>query len=267
MNKEGAIGVYDSGIGGLTVVRELFSQLPGEKIVYVGDTAHVPYGSRSEAELVELTRRIIRFLLAKGAKIIVSACNTTSSVAIPQLEKEFPVPLVDVIRPGARGAVAATRNGKVGVIATEATVRSGSYQRAIRAIEPSVEVYAQACPRLVPLVEKGILQGPEVEEALREYLQPLQEKGIDTLVLGCTHYPFLQPVINALLGPGVAVVDPARETVAEAARLLREQGLIYADTSCYRAHEFYFTGPADSFEKIGRSFVQLRDVEVKKAEI
>lgn len=245
------IGVFDSGVGGLTVVKRLVERLPCESIVYVGDTANVPYGGKSTRELVRLGKNIIDFLIQQGAKVVVAACNTSSSVSLPVLRERYGIPLLDVISPGAANAASITRNGRIGIIATLATVNTRAYTAHILAINPRLEVHEVACPRFVPLVESGQLDGEEVEQAAREYLQPLRELGVDTLVLGCTHYPFLLPVIKRIMGDGVALVDPAVETVNQLQQTLTGLG-IANQSSQPPFYEFFATGASDSFLKAGK---------------
>jgi glutamate racemase len=212
--RDAPIGVFDSGIGGLTVARELMRQLPDESIIYFGDTARVPYGPKSPETVRRYSREISEFLLGQGVKAVVVACNTATAHALPVLQAELPVPVIGVVDPGARAAVRATRSGEIGVIGTQGTIGSGAYERAIRAIAPEAHVTARACPLFVPLVEEGWHDDPITEQVARRYLAPLLAAGIDTLVLGCTHYPLLKPVLERVVGPGVALVDSA-ETVAE----------------------------------------------------
>lgn len=266
MSKSNAIGVYDSGIGGLTVASEIFTQLPGEKIIYFGDTAHVPYGDKTVKELVGFADNIISFLIEQGAKIIVSACNTTSSVALDKLTGKYTVPIVGVINPGSRAAVKVTGNKKVGVIATQATTNSEAYIRTIKALDPSIEVYGQACPMFVPFVEKGQLDTPETMEAAEFYLQPLVEAGVDTVVFGCTHYPYLRPIIEDIMGTNVHLVDPAAETVLEAKSILHKKGLL-ADENNNPQHQFFCSGPPDSFLAVGRRFLNGQIGDIKQVNL
>lgn len=261
--KNAPIGVFDSGVGGLTVVKELLQQLPSEPVIYYGDTAHVPYGSKTREQLLDYGRRIMHYLTAAGVKLVLVACNTSSSLTLEALAAEFAVPMLGMIGPGASAAVAATKNGKIGVIATEATTRSQAYPRVIQTLRPELEVLGQACPRFVPLVESGQFATAETEEAVREYVLPLLSRGIDTLVYGCTHYPFLEPVIRKVVGPELQLVDPARAVVQEAARLLQAQGLAAEGKGQYR---FVVSGDPEQFQRVGR--VLLGDIidKVEKAD-
>lgn len=249
------IGVFDSGIGGLTVVRELMRQLPEERIVYVGDTARVPYGPKSPETVRRYAREIGAFLTGQGVKIAVIACNTATAHALEALREELDVPVVGVVQPGARAAVAATAGGRVGVIGTSGTVRSGAYERAIRALRSDAVVLSQACPLFVPLVEEGWTDHAAARLVAREYLAPLAEAGIDTLVMGCTHYPLLAPLLGAILGPSVTLIDSARETAAEVARVLRDAGLQAAGAEGPPAHRFLATDDAEQMLRLGQRFL------------
>ncbi len=217
------IGLFDSGVGGLTVVSEVFRSLPQESIVYFADTARYPYGGRAHAEISEIAAGLTAYLVRQSVKAIIVACNTSTSVALDRLRDLFPLPLVGMIEPGARAAVQATRNRRIGVIATDGTVASGAYVRALQHFCPEAIVVQQGCPELTDLVESGQVEGDAADTALRRYLAPLQAAGIDTLVLGCTHYPYLLPPIARLLGPGVALVDPAAAAVREMQAILARQ--------------------------------------------
>lgn len=223
------IGLYDSGLGGLSVVREVLRQLPRESHTYVGDTARVPYGGRSPEELLAFNREILDFLLQAGVKAVVVACNTSSAVALPVLDAECPVPIIGLIEAGARAAV--TEGRRIGVIATEATIRSRAHLQAIQALDVPCQVFPVSCPQLVPMIEAGLWEGPEATAIVYESLQPLLDAKLDTLILGCTHYPFVRQVISDILGPGVRLVDPAEEAVRalgeilEAHELLSEQAI------------------------------------------
>lgn len=255
LSEDRPIGVFDSGVGGLTVVRVLFEKLPSEKVVYLGDTAHVPYGSRTVEELQVFAGQIARFLVSQGAKMIVAACNTSSAVSLEYLKENFAVPIIGVIEPGVQRALQITRNGRVGVIATETTIKSQAFPRVAEQINPQVKVFSQACPQLVPLVEAGRLDDGETERVCREYLEPLRAAGVDTLILGCTHYPFLVPVIQRLMGEAVTLVDPAQETVAVVGKTLKAQGQLSQQRAGCLDHRFYSTGRADSFLQVGQRMV------------
>ena len=219
------IGVFDSGIGGLTVVRALRELLPQEDIFYLGDTARLPYGGKDRATIERYSLEIAGLLLAENSKMIVVACNTASALALPRLRQTLRIPVLGVIVPGARAAVQQTRNGKIGILATRATVASAAYDRAIEAFEAGVEVISQACPLLVPLIEEAWLDDPVTREILERYLNPLLAAGVDTLVLGCTHYPLLEPLIAEVAGPGVALIDSAFNCAAAVRQVLEDKGL------------------------------------------
>jgi glutamate racemase len=219
-SRELPIGVFDSGIGGLTVVRELKRLLPDESLVFFGDTARVPYGPKSAGTVTRFARQDATFLARKGVKAIVVACNTVSSVALATLQAEFPVPVIGVVEPGARAAVAASARGRIGVIGTRATVASGAYSRAILARRPDAVVTQVACPLFVPLVEEGWSDSDVAEQVARAYLAPLRDAAVDTLVLGCTHYPLLKRAIGRVMGSDVTLVDTAEETARDARDLL-----------------------------------------------
>ena len=222
---ERPIGVFDSGIGGLTVAAALRRVLPGEEIVYIGDTARVPYGGKSAATVERYGREVSGLLLSEEAKLIVVACNTASALALPRLEAELEVPVVGVIGPGAAAAVAATRNAQVGVMATRATVRSGAYEREILRLDPRIRVWAKECPLLVPLIEEGWMEDPVTDQVIARYLSEFMEQGIDTLVLGCTHYPLLRRALQAFVGEGVTLVDSAQNCAVRVGEMLRGLGL------------------------------------------
>jgi len=240
MKRQHVIGMFDSGVGGLTVMKEIMEQLPELRIVYFGDTARVPYGNRSREELIRFGEEIITFLISQGAEAIVVACNTSSANAVPVLKDNFDIPLIGTIEPGARSAVKVTENGKIGLIATEATVRSKAYASAISRVlskgilpekrelrdawqqgeQPISLVKAQACPLFVPLVEAGLANSSEARGIARTYLSSIQEAGVDALILGCTHYPFLAPILREILGEKIQLVDPAKSMVEELKRVL-----------------------------------------------
>lgn len=251
-----AIGFFDSGVGGLTVLREVMRRLPDESTIYLGDNARAPYGPRSDEEVRTFSGECLDELAARDVKAIVVACNTSSAVALPTLRLRYDVPLLGVVRPGATAAALATRNRRVGVIATQATVRSRAYFQAIKEEDPFVEVIEQATPELVPLVEAGRLDGGLVEDVVRSSLAPLlaSDTEIDTLLLGCTHYPLLAPVIRRVVGPDVAVIDSAAATASALAGLLEIHGLS-APSGSSADHVQLTTGDVATFEAIaGRLF-------------
>ena len=248
------IGVFDSGIGGLTVVKALVEELPSESIVYFGDTARVPYGTKSKSTIVKFSLENVEFLLRFGVKCIVIACNTSSSWALPTLRKYFKVPVIGVIRPGALAAVRATRNQRVGVIGTTATIHSGAYETAIQRIDPRIKVFSQSCPLFVPLVEEGWLNGSVCLEVAEKYLQPLRRQRIDTLILGCTHYPLLSATIRKVLGPEVVLVDSAQQTVTEVRGVLLGTDTL-SNGSPKPRYRFFVTDEPSQFNRIGHRFL------------
>lgn len=219
------IGVFDSGVGGLTVAREIMRNLPHERIVYFGDTARVPYGSKSRETVIRYSRQIVRFLKTQEVKAIVVACNTASALALETIQQETDIPMLGVVEPGARVAAKTTRNKKIGLIGTRATVKSDLYRTMIQKTDPQIQVIGQACPLFVPLVEEGWLKDSVTKEVARRYLKPLLEQDIDTLILGCTHYPLLRSMLRGLVGDKVTLVNPAYETARELGRLLEEKEL------------------------------------------
>ena len=256
------IGVFDSGIGGLTVVKALMRELPYEPIVYFGDTARVPYGSKSRSTIVKFSMENVEFLLRFGVKCIIIACNTSSSWALPTLRRYFKVPIIGVIRPGSRAAVQATRTKRIGVIGTDATVRSRAYELEIKRLNSSISVYSQSCPLFVPMVESGWLNGPISTQIAATYLEPLKRQRIDTLILGCTHYPLLAPVIRKAFGAPVELIDSATQTAVEVRGLLAWNE--WLSTSRARArYRFFVTDEPGHFSSIGQRFLgqAVRSVE------
>lgn len=251
--RDQAIGVFDSGIGGLTVVRQLIRLLPHEDVVYLGDTARTPYGTKSPETICRYALDNAAFLLEKGIKLLVVACNSVSAVALELLRQELPVPVVGVIEPGAKTAVRCTRNGKVGVIGTEATIASGAYTRALKHLAPNLEIYTRACPLFVPLAEEGWIDNEVAKAAARRYLASLKRSGIDTLVLGCTHYPLLTSVIAETVGPKVQLVDSAGTTAQEVRDLLRQHKLVRNNGP--GSMSFFVTDAPDRFIKVGTLFL------------
>lgn len=247
-----AIGVFDSGIGGLTVLKALSEVLPGENFVYLGDTARAPYGTKSNEVILRYSRENAQFLLAKGIKLLVVACNTASAVALEAIARETTVPVVGVIEPGARAAIKASRSGRIGVIGTEATIASGAYTALIRKLRPKAEIYTRACPLLVPLVEEGWTDNAIAELTVEHYLQSLKTAGIDTLLLGCTHYPLLADAIARALGPEVRLVDSASATAGAVRELLAARKLFSAKGRGMRG--FFVTEAPDRFVRVGRRF-------------
>ncbi|HTR20464.1 MAG TPA: glutamate racemase [Gemmatimonadales bacterium] len=257
------LGVFDSGIGGLTVAHALFDRLPSESVIYFGDTARVPYGPKSPDTVRRYSAEILAYLLHRGVKAVVVACNTSTAHALESLRAQAPVPVIGVIEPGARAAVAATRSGRVGVIGTAGTIASGAYERAIRASRPDAVVTSRACPLFVPLVEEGWLDHPATELIAREYLEPLRRADVDVLVLGCTHYPLLKPLLQRVMGPDVRLIDSAEETAKEVASELERRGL-RADGMARPVHTFVVSDDEPRFRLVGARFLgeKLAAVEV-----
>jgi glutamate racemase len=255
------IGIFDSGVGGLTVMRAVRERLPAEELIYLGDTARVPYGNKSPATVGRYAVEDAQFLLSKGVKMIVVACNTASALAAPALRTRFPdVPILGMIGPGARAAVAATRNRRIGIIATAATIGSGAYEKRLRETFDAagdgapVTIVSKACPLFVPLVEEGETNSEVARLVAAKYLTSLRGDGIDTLVLGCTHYPLLKPVIAGIMGPQVTLVDSAEAAAAETARLLGASGLL-RNAQVPGGEQFYVTDAAQKFRDVAETFL------------
>jgi glutamate racemase len=246
------IGVFDSGVGGLTVVRALRAALPGEDIVYLGDTARVPYGSKSPRTVERYSLACQKFLLDRGVKLVVIACNTASAFALDALREASPVPVIGAVEPGADAALATTVTGRIGVIGTLGTVRSGAYERAIAARRPDAHVTAMACPLLVPLAEEGWFEHPATRLVAAEYLAPLQAAGIGTLVLGCTHYPLLAPLLADIMGPSVKLIDSGTETARALAEILDQEAPGPA------THRFAVSDDPERFARVGARFLGER---------
>jgi glutamate racemase len=260
------VGVFDSGVGGLTVLHECLVTLPHEDFVYLGDHARLPYGPRPLDEVRTFAREIGRFLEAQGVKLVVNACNTATSAALPQLQEDLGVPVVGVITPEAHAAVQATRNRRVGLLATEGTVAAGRYAELVHALDAGVELFPVACPRLVPLIESDEPFGAETTEAVREYAAPLREAGVDTVILGCTHYPLIRPIFQRVFGRDVTLVFSAEETAREVAETLMRKGY-ENDPRREGSYRFLTTGDTDAFREVGARFLQLPIAEVEHVEL
>lgn len=272
MSNAAPIGIFDSGLGGLTVAAAVFARLPHESTVYVGDTARVPYGPKSPDTVRRYSLQILHWLLQQGVKAVVVACNTSTAHALAALREASPVPVLGVIEPGARAAVAASRGGTIGVIGTAGTIASGAYERAIRALQPGARVIGQPCPLFVPLVEEGWFDHPATELAAREYLGPLAAAGVDTLVLGCTHYPLLKPLLQRVMDPSVRLIDSAEETARSLAEVLRAEGL-EAPPGGTGVHRFAVSDDEARFRAVGGRFLgervasaELVDLEAGQAD-
>ena len=251
------IGVFDSGVGGLTVAREIMRHLPDEDIVYFGDTARVPYGSKSEEVILHYSRQIAHFLKKKNVKAIVIACNTASAIALDVLQKEMDIPVIGVVIPGSRVAVETTENKKIGVIGTQATIKSGMYTKLMQERDPEVSVIGKACPLFVPLVEEGFTNHHITEEVIDIYLNEMKQSQIDTLILGCTHYPLLRSMIQKYMGEEIHIVNPAYETAMDLKRLLKEQEMEHdplAEDEIAQ-HEFYASDAPVKFKAFANAIL------------
>ena len=268
IDRDAPIGVFDSGVGGLTVAREIMRNLPSEKIVYFGDTARVPYGSKSKDTVIRYSRQIIHFLEEQQVKAIVIACNTASAFALDAVKDELNIPVLGVIEAGAKVAAKETRNKRVGVIGTLGTVGSGIHEAYLKQLDPEITVIGKACPLFVPLVEEGWLHDPVTDEVVARYLKELQEKDIDTLILGCTHYPLLRSTIRKIMGDQVCLVNPAYETARELKQLLAEKGLTNIQSQEEaRKYQFYVSDQADKFMRFADSILPFDVNTTKKISI
>ena len=256
------IGVFDSGVGGLTVVKELISKLPSENIVYFGDTARVPYGIKSRETVIRFSIENILFLLKYDVKLICVACNTVSSFALPVIKNHFRVPIVGVLSPGAREAVYATQNKHIGVIGTKGTIKSGAYESEIRQLAPEAKVTSVACPLFVPFVEEGWLHGEVVTNVAKVYLKPLNDAKVDTLILGCTHYPLLKPVIRNIIGYNVTLIDSAKQVAIEVKNILAREGLL--NKNGHGRHKFFVSDNPEWFSGLAQRFLGRPLKNVKK---
>jgi len=258
------IGIFDSGVGGLTVVSRIQEILPNEQIIYFGDTARVPYGTKSKETVTKFSVENVEFLMTHDVKLVVVACNTASSLSLDFLKRCFRVPIIGVIGPGAKGAVSTTRNNRIGVIGTQATITSGAYEKAIRRINPRNSIYTQSCPLFVPLVEEGWVGKDVAYDIANIYLKPLKAKRIDTLILGCTHYPLLKDVISGVMGQYVLLVDSAKEVAKEVRAILDAGGLLNRQARS-KKHKFFVSDEPARFIKIGERFLKKRINCVKRA--
>jgi glutamate racemase len=252
--KERPVGIFDSGIGGLTVLREITKLLPREETVYVGDTARVPYGTKSKETVARYSLEIADFLLKYNIKLLIVACNTASSYALPALKERLKIPVIGVVEPGAKMAVATTRTKRIGVIGTEGTMKSGSYFDAIKSIDSKVTVFIKACPLFVPLVEEGWTDNDAALLTAKKYLKELREDDIDTLVLGCTHYPLLMGTISRVMGWRVKLIDSALATAFEVQSVLKERNLLSDAGETPATHKFFVTDSPERFTSVGRKF-------------
>lgn len=265
LHKDAPIGVFDSGIGGLTVAREIMRQMPNEKIIYFGDTARVPYGNKSQETVTRFSEQIVRFLNTFQVKTIVVACNTASAYALDTLEKESQIPIIGVVKPGAKAAVEATRNGRIGVIATAATIGSKIYSKYITELNSDVTIHGKACPLFVPLVEEGLWDDPVTNEIARRYLAELIDMDIDTLILGCTHYPLIRTALGRIMGDRVTLVNPAYETAIELKAMLQKMDLLNEETPGLGSnqYEFYVSDKAEQFVRFANSIIKYGILSAK----
>lgn len=271
MSDSRPLGVFDSGVGGLTVVRAIIDLLPHEPVIYFGDTARSPYGPRPLDEIRSFAREIAAYLLSREVKMLVVACNSIEVAAISDLTEQAHVPVIGVIEPGVRAALRATRNGRIGVIGTQATIATGEYERALREADGGVDLVSRACPAFVPHVERGDTTSDELLAIAREYLAPLRHAEVDTLILACTHYPLLSGLISHVMGPEVVLVSSAEETARDLYRLLLREQLLREEEEAPR-HEFLCSGDARSFKELGGRFLgpevsEVRPVEVRPAKL
>lgn len=257
-----SIGIFDSGLGGLTVFRRVVERMPRESIIYLGDTARVPYGAKSADTVIRYARGCAKILLERGVKMLVVACNTASACALDALREELDVPVIGVIEPGAGVAARKTRNKRIGVIGTESTIRSDAYVNAIHAIDPSLDIFCKPCPLFVPLAEEGWTSGLVAEEAARIYLEEIVARDVDTLVLGCTHYPLLRDVIAKVMGPSVTLVDSAEATAQVVAEVCEGMGGA-ADGSSSPQYKFLVTDSPEAFARVGRRFLENDIIDVE----
>lgn len=267
--REAPVGVFDSGIGGLTVAREIMRQIPGERIVYFGDTARVPYGSKSGKTIIRYSCQIARFLQTRGVKAIVVACNTASAYALDALQQEVDVPVIGVVRPGARVAARESRNGNIGVICTAATAGSHIYRQFIQGLRPEAKVFEKACPLFVPLVEEGWRKDPVTRIVAERYLQEMKERKVDSLILGCTHYPLLRSMLAEVMGPDVVLVNPAYETAMELKKLLKDEDMENLGESKIEEnpYEFFVSDQAEKFRAFADSILPIDITTAKQVPI
>ena len=270
MRKPIGIGIFDSGFGGLTVTKQILNILPNEDVVYFGDTAHLPYGTKSKKVITDFSRNIIKFLKRQNVKIIVIACNTASAYSLNVLKKEFDIPIVGVIEPGARRAVLITKNNRIGVIGTEATVSSKTYERAINRIDRRAKVFSQACPLLVPLIEEGWMNRPVTRQVAELYLGSLIKEQIDSLILGCTHYPLIKTLLGDIMGDAVTLIDSSIEVARSVKDVLQAGGLFNSSEEMKKGKrkvEFFVSDNPGKFSKLGKMFLSNEIKNVKYVDI
>lgn len=260
------IGIFDSGVGGLTVAKEIMNTLPSEDIIYFGDLARTPYGAKSQQTVKRFSVEIATFLIKQQVKAIVVACNTASSLALGELEERFTLPIIGVIKPGVAKAINLTKSNRIGVIGTEATIASNAYFDAIKSIDPNIQVLSQPCPLFVPLVEEGWIDHEVTKLIAKEYLTPLKENQIDTLILGCTHYPFLKGILQKTMGDGVVLVDSAIETAKETKQVLAKNDLLHKQNP-NPSYKFYVSDASSKFVEIGKILLGKKIRVVTQVEI
>jgi glutamate racemase len=252
--KNRPIGIFDSGLGGLTVVRSILDRLPGEDIVFLGDNARFPYGTKGNEEVRGFAREITEYLLGFGVKLVVVACNSATAAALGELQRDYDIPIVGVINPGVRAALRRSSRRRIGVIGTPLTISSGTYTSELKKLDPSVDVYGQACPEFVEFVERNELQGERIETVARGYLEPMVEEGVDAIIMGCTHYPLLEDLMIEVIGPGVTLISSAEETAAEVEDILDRLGWLKGEEGGGRLY-FLTTGDAERCAEMGRRFL------------
>lgn len=264
-SKSAPVGVFDSGVGGLTVAREIMRQIPNERIVYFGDTARVPYGSKSKETVTKYSRQIVRFLQTQEVKAIVVACNTASAYALEEIKAEVDIPMIGVVKPGAVVAAQTTENGKIGVIGTEGTIGSKIYSHYIKEINSEAKVIGKACPLFVPLVEEGLWQDPVTDEIAKRYLAELIDIGIDTLILGCTHYPLIRSTVGRIMGDKVTLVNPAYETARELREMLEKRDLLNEEEARLgdNKYRFFVSDAAEKFKSFANSIIKYGILSAK----
>ncbi|WP_080146854.1 glutamate racemase [Marinilactibacillus piezotolerans] len=265
--KKQAIGLLDSGVGGLTVMKEAMKQLPNESFYYIGDTARCPYGPRPEEQVKAFTWDLTRFLLDKNIKMLIIACNTATAAALPELKRVLKIPVIGVILPGSRAAIKTTHQGRIGVIGTEGTIRSEEYRKAIKKKQQQTEVFSQACPKFVPLVESNQFNSAIAKKVVTESLRDLKRQKVDTLVMGCTHYPLLKPLIQNVMGEQVTLIDSGAETVNEVSVLLDYYDLAEEKTDQPNERKFYTTGSVNMFKDIASSWLKMNEIEVEHVSV
>ncbi|MFC1645908.1 glutamate racemase [Candidatus Omnitrophota bacterium] len=259
-----SIGVFDSGVGGLTVVRELFKKLPNERIIYFGDTARVPYGIKSKSTIIRFSLENILFLLKQNVKLIVVACNTSSSIALPLIKRHFRIPIVGVITPGVKEAVFSSKNKRIGVIGTKATINSGAYQKEIKKLDPQIKVFVRACPLFVPLAEEDWLNEESTRDIARKYLSPFKKAKLDTLILGCTHYPLLKNTIGSFLGKRVRLIDSSEQVALETKHIMARAGMLANKRRKDSKDIIYVSDESESFREVAKRILGNKFTNIRK---